>query len=58
MHGLPSQHQGLDIGRDSYQLGVTKVFIRNPVTVFQLEEWRERKVCFGAEKSKNTKVNA
>ena len=27
-----------------YQLGKTKVFIRNPVTLFQLEELRERKL--------------
>lgn len=31
-------------GNDEYQFGRTKIFIRNPETVFNLEELRERKV--------------
>lgn len=29
----------------AYQLGKTKVFIKNPTTVFRLEEERDAKVC-------------
>mmetsp|Transcript_11310 Transcript_11310/g.20776 ORF Transcript_11310/g.20776 Transcript_11310/m.20776 type:complete len:1021 (-) Transcript_11310:294-3356(-) len=36
--------KGLQNDNAQYELGKTKVFIRHPVTVFQLEEFRERKI--------------
>ena len=36
--------EALGIGHGAYQMGKTKIFIKNPTTVFQLEETRDDKI--------------
>jgi hypothetical protein len=42
--GVKQVMDSMNISSDAYQLGKTKIFIKNPTTVFALEEYRDERL--------------